>query len=88
MDPQYKHDCPECIFVGSLAGGLDVYAHPVEGGVCIVERHGPEGPNYTSETHSMGEWLGMRMLRPAFALGVAFMVHRPKVTEPAKEGEG
>jgi hypothetical protein len=50
-EPQFEHDCPKCIYLGTtLAGGhfADLYVHPGPAAGTVVARFSNEGSDYTS----------------------------------------
>lgn len=47
MKPHWKHDCEECIFLGTTIGGgqlVDLYVH----GDTLISRRSDEGADYFS----------------------------------------
>ena len=46
LNPQFTHDCSECIFLGSF-NGEDLYFHP-NPPITLISRRSDNGPDYAS----------------------------------------
>ena len=61
-DPIYKHDCDNCIYLGSYPKGVDYDLYLCEAGKTLVARWGSEGYQYDS---------GLALITHDFAIAAA-----------------